>query len=164
MSAGDMQALLLTLKLASTVTIILLFFGIPFSWWLARSHSKLTSLLTALVAMPLILPPTVLGFYLLLLLGPEGPVGKITTQLGIGLFPFTFSGLVIASIIYSLPFTVQPLVSAFEAIPGRTLEVASTLRASPIDAFFSKLVCSATAVMERIASEICAHCSSNSTG
>ena len=88
MSAGDMQALLLTLKLASTVTIILLFFGIPFSWWLARSHSKLTSLLTALVAMPLILPPTVLGFYLLLLLGPEGPVGKITTQLGIGLLGY----------------------------------------------------------------------------
>lgn len=137
LSTGDLQALLLTLKLASTVTIILLFFGIPFSWWLARSHSKLTSLLTALVAMPLILPPTVLGFYLLLLLGPEGPVGKITTQLGIGLFPFTFTGLVIASIIYSLPFTIQPLVSAFEAIPNRTLEVASTLRASPIDAFFS---------------------------
>ena len=137
LSAGDMQALLLTLKLASTVTVILLVFGIPFSWWLARSHSKLTSFLTALVARPLILPPTVLGFYLLLLLGPEGPIGKVTTQLGIGVFPFTFSGLVIASIIYSLPFTIQPLVSAFEAIPTRTLEVASTLRASAIDAFFS---------------------------
>ncbi|WP_100642520.1 molybdate ABC transporter permease subunit [Alteromonas facilis] len=137
LSTSDMQALLLTLKLASTVTILLLCFGIPFSWWLARSRSKLTSLLTALVAMPLILPPTVLGFYILLLLGPEGPVGKVTTQLGFGVFPFTFSGLVIASIVYSLPFTVQPLVSAFEAIPTRTLEVASTLRASPIDTFFS---------------------------
>ncbi|MEM7418389.1 MAG: molybdate ABC transporter permease subunit [Pseudomonadota bacterium] len=132
-----MQALLLTLKLASTVTVILLVFGIPFSWCLARSHSKFTSFLTALVAMPLILPPTVLGFYLLLLLGPEGPIGKVTTQLGIGVFPFTFSGLVMASIIYSLPFTIQPLVSAFEAIPTRALEVASTLRASAIDAFFS---------------------------
>jgi molybdate transport system permease protein len=132
-----LQALWLTAKLSAVVTLILLIVGTPIAWWLARTHSPLKAPVGALVALPLVLPPTVLGFYLLLAMGPNGFVGKLTTQLGIGLLPFTFTGLVIASVFYSLPFMVQPLQHAFESIGRRPLEVAATLRATPLDAFFS---------------------------
>ena len=140
MDANDLGAIWLTLKLASVTTILLLLIGTPIAWWLARTRSKLKGVLGAIVALPLILPPTVLGFYLLLAMGPDGPVGQFTVALGIGLLPFTFWGLVIGSVFYSLPFMVQPLQSAFEAIGERPLEVAATLRASPLDAFFTVAV------------------------
>src|SRR5690606_2039082 len=107
----------------------------PLAWWLARTRSAWKAPVGALVAMPLILPPTVIGFYLLLFMGPQGPLGQLSDWLGIGLLPFTFSGLVIASMVYSLPFVVQPLQTAFEQIGQRPLEVAATLRASPWDSF-----------------------------
>jgi len=116
---------------------VLLLLGTPIAWWLARTRSALKPLWASLVAMPLVLPPTVLGFYLLLLMGPHGPVGQFTQWLGIGRLPFTFSGLVVASVLYSMPFVVQPLQQAFEAIPERLLEAAATLRASPWDRFAS---------------------------
>lgn len=137
MDANDLGAIWLTLKLASVTTILLLLIGTPIAWWLARTRSKLKGVLGAIVALPLILPPTVLGFYLLLVMGPNGPVGQFTAWLGLGVLPFTFPGLVIASVFYSLPFMVQPLQNAFEAIGDRPLEVAATLRASPWDTFFS---------------------------
>ena len=132
-----LQALWLTVKLSAVVTLILLLVGTPIAWWLARTDSPLKAPVGALVALPLVLPPTVLGFYLLLAMGPEGFVGKLTAALGLGLLPFTFPGLVVASVFYSLPFMVQPLQNAFEAIGRRPLEVAATLRATPLDAFFS---------------------------
>lgn len=131
----DISAILLTLKLATVSTIILLFIGTPLAWWLSRSTSWAKSLIGAVVALPLVLPPTVLGFYLLLFLGPHGLGGTITQQLGIGLLPFTFWGLVVASVCYSLPFVVQPIQNAFEAIGKRPLEAAATLRASPLEQF-----------------------------
>lgn len=140
MDANDLGAIWLTLKLASVVTILLLLFGTPIAWWLARTRSKLKGVIGAVVALPLVLPPTVLGFYLLLVMGPNGPVGKFTEWLGLGVLPFTFPGLVIASLFYSLPFMVQPLQNAFEAIGDRPLEVAATLRASPWDTFWSVVV------------------------
>jgi len=127
----------LTLKLAGFTTAILLVLGTPIAWWLARSNHWIRQPIAAIVALPLVLPPTVLGFYLLVLMGPKGMVGQLTEQLGLGLLPFTFEGLVIASVIYSLPFTVQPLQNAFASINQQLLEVASTLRASPGDRFFS---------------------------
>ena len=127
----------LTLKLAGFTTAILLVLGTPIAWWLVRSNHWVRQPIAAIVALPLVLPPTVLGFYLLVLMGPKGLVGQLTEQLGLGLLPFTFEGLVIASVIYSLPFTVQPLQNAFASINQQLLEVASTLRASPIDRFFS---------------------------
>ncbi|MBQ0831694.1 molybdate ABC transporter permease subunit [Marinobacter sp.] len=127
----------LTLKLAGFTTVILLVLGTPIAWWLARSNHWIRQPVAAIVALPLVLPPTVLGFYLLVLMGPKGIVGQLTEQLGLGLLPFTFEGLVIASVIYSLPFTVQPLQNAFGSINQQFLEVASTLRASPRDRFFS---------------------------
>ena len=127
----------LTLKLASLTTLLLLVAGTPIAWWLARSRHWLRQPVAAVVALPLVLPPTVLGFYLLILMGPEGVVGQLTEKLGLGLLPFTFEGLVIASMIYSLPFTVQPLQNAFQTINQQLLEVAATLRASPRDRFFS---------------------------
>lgn len=136
----DWQALVLTAKLASVVTLALYVVGTPVAWWLARSHSRWRGPVAAVVALPLVLPPTVLGFYLLLALGPNGPVGALTEALGLGLLPFTFRGLVVASVFYSLPFMVQPLQAAFEAVGRRPLEAAATLRASPIDAFFSVVV------------------------
>jgi molybdate transport system permease protein len=123
--------------LAAVATLMLLVVGTPLAWWLAHTRSRLKPVWSALVAMPLVLPPTVLGFYLLLLMGPQGPVGQLTQALGLGRLPFTFAGLVVASVIYSLPFVVQPLQQAFEAIPERLLEAAATLRASPWDRFFS---------------------------
>ncbi|MFL6631280.1 MAG: molybdate ABC transporter permease subunit [Massilia sp.] len=140
LDAADLAAVRLTLELATVVTLLLLLVGTPIAWWLARSRSRLRHAVGAVVALPLVLPPTVIGFYLLLLLGPNGPVGRLTEALGIGLLPFSFGGLVLASVCYSLPFVVQPLQNAFEAIGTRPLEVAATLRASPWDAFWSVAV------------------------
>jgi len=131
----DWSAIWLTLKLASTVTLLLLIVGTPIAWWLAHTRSRLRGVISALVSMPLVLPPTVLGFYLLLLMGPHGPVGYLTQAVGLGMLPFTFAGLVLASTFYSLPFVVQPVQNAIEAIGRRPLEVAATLRASPWDSF-----------------------------
>jgi molybdate transport system permease protein len=137
LSPAEWSAVRLTAELAAVTTVLLLVVGTPMAWWLARTHSRSKPFWAALVAMPLVLPPTVIGFYLLLLMGPHGPVGQFTQWLGIGRLPFTFAGLVVASVIYSLPFVVQPLQQAFEAIPERTLEAAATLRASPWDRFFT---------------------------
>lgn len=137
MPAVYWDAIALTLKLAGCTTLLLLVFGTPLAWWLARTRSWLKGPLGALVALPLVLPPTVLGFYLLVAMGPQGPVGQATQALGLGLLPFTFAGLVVGSVFYSLPFVVQPLQNAFEAIGERPLEAAATLRASPLDTFFS---------------------------
>lgn len=137
LSSADLSAIWLTLKLASSVTVLLLIIGTPIAWWLARSDHWLKGPLSAIVALPLVLPPTVLGFYLLLAFGPKGPIGQLTQGLGLGLLPFTFWGLVVASVLYSLPFVVQPLQNAMEALGKRPLEVAATLRASPRDRFFT---------------------------
>ena len=137
MSHATWTTLRLTAELAGLSTLLLLLLGAPLAWWLARTRSAFKPVAAALVAMPLVLPPSVLGFYLLLLMGPQGAVGQFTQWLGLGRLPFTFAGLVVASVIYSLPFVVQPLQQAFEAIPERLLEAASTLRASPLDRFFS---------------------------
>ena len=134
---SDIQSIWLTIRLASVVTAILLLVGTPVAWWLARSRSRMKGVFAAVVALPLVLPPSVLGFYLLLAMGPNGPVGQLTRSLGIGVLPFTFWGLVIASVFYSLPFMVQPLQNTFESIGDRPMEVASTLGASRLDAFFT---------------------------
>lgn len=136
-SPEDFQAIWLTLRLATTVTALLLVIGTPIAWWLARTHSWWKGPVGAVVALPLVLPPTVLGFYLLLAMGPNGFVGQLTQSLGLGLLPFTFWGLVVASVFYSLPFVVQPIQNAIEALGERPLEVAATLRAGPWDRFFS---------------------------
>lgn len=140
LSESDLQAIWLTLRLAGIVTLILLVLGTPIAWWLARTRTRWKGMIGAVVALPLVLPPSVLGFYLLLAMGPYGPVGHLTKALGIGPLPFTFEGLVIASVFYSLPFMVQPLQNAFEAIGDRPLEVAATLRASRLDIFFTVAV------------------------
>lgn len=140
LSADDLQAIWLTVRLAGVVTLILLVLGTPVAWWLARSSSRWRRPVAAVVALPLVLPPSVLGFYLLLTMGPDGPLGQLTEALGVAPLAFTFQGLVIASVLYSLPFMVQPLQSAFESIGERPLEVAATLRASPLDAFFTVVV------------------------
>jgi molybdate transport system permease protein len=137
LSPGDLQAIWLTLKLASVTTVLLLLLATPLAWWLARARGRWPAVVGAFVALPLVLPPTVLGFYLLVALGPQGWGGQLTQALGLGLLPFTFGGLVVASVIYSLPFAVQPLQHAFEAAGTRPLEVAATLGARPLDAFFS---------------------------
>ncbi len=140
LNPGDLSAIWVTLKLATTTTLLLLLIGTPIAWWLAKTRSWWKNPVGAVVALPLVLPPTVLGFYLLLLLGPNGAVGKFTQWAGLGLLPFTFWGLVVASVVYSMPFVVQPLQNAFEAIGDRPLEAAATLGASPLDAFFSVAV------------------------
>lgn len=140
MTAADLAAVWLTAKLATVTTLWLLVVGTPMAWWLARTRSRLKPFWAAVVAMPLVLPPTVIGFYLLVLMGPQGPVGQFTQWLGLGRLPFTFAGLVVASVIYSLPFVVQPLQQAFEAVPERLLEASATLRAGPWDRFFSVAV------------------------
>ena len=137
LDAEALQALWLTLKLSTVVTLILLVIGTPIAWWLVQTRSWLKRPIGALVALPLVLPPSVVGFYLLLSMGPQGPVGQFTRALGVGQLPFTFWGLVIASVFYSLPFMVQPLQTAFEAVGKRPMDVAATLRATPLDAFFS---------------------------
>ena len=137
LDASDLGAVWLTIKLASVTTVILLLIGTPIAWWLARTPSRLRGPVGALVALPLVLPPTVIGFYLLLALGPHGFIGQTTQALGLGSVVFSFTGLVIGSVIYSMPFVVQPLQNAFTAVGDRPLEVAATLRASPLDCFFS---------------------------
>jgi len=137
MTAADWSAIVLTAELAAVSTLLLLLLGTPIAWWLARTRSRLKPVWASLVAMPLVLPPTVLGFYLLVLMGPLGPVGQLTQSLGVGRLPFTFAGLVVASVLYSMPFVVQPLQQAFEAIGERVLEAAATLRAGAWDRFFT---------------------------
>jgi molybdate transport system permease protein len=136
-TAADLGAIVLTLKLAGLTTLILLLLGTPLAWWLARTRSAWKGPVGALVALPLVLPPTVLGFYFLVTMGPNGPIGAFTQWLGVGLLPFSFAGLVIGSVVYSMPFVVQPIQNAFEAIGSEPLEAAATLRASPLDRFFS---------------------------
>lgn len=140
LTSADFATLLLTFKVASLSTIFMLLFGTPLAWWLARTHSKWRGLINAVVALPLVLPPTVLGFYLLILLGKNGAIGHFTAWLGVGTLPFTFAGLVVASVLYSLPFVVQPLQTAFLSIGNQPLEAAATLRASPFDTFFNVVV------------------------
>jgi molybdate transport system permease protein len=136
----DITALAITMKLALASTLILLLVGTPLAWWLARTRWRYKFIPEALIALPLVLPPTVLGFYLLIMLGPHGPVGGLVEAAGFEPLVFTFSGLVIGSVIYSMPFVVQPLQDAFSAIGQRPLEVAATLRASPLDRFFTVAV------------------------
>jgi molybdate transport system permease protein len=135
--AADLGAIFLTLQLAALTTAILLVLGTPLAWWLARTRSAWKGAVGALVALPIVLPPTVIGFYFLVAMGPDGPIGRLTQAIGIGLLPFTFAGLVVGSVVYSLPFVVQPIQNAFEAIGEAPLETAATLRASPLDTFFS---------------------------
>lgn len=137
LSSADFAAIWLTLQLATLTTVILLLIGTPIAWWLARSRSWLKGPVGAVVALPLVLPPTVIGFYLLVSMGPNGVIGQFTQSLGLGILPFSFAGLVVGSVFYSMPFVVQPLQSAFEAIGERPLEVAATLRSGPWDTFFS---------------------------
>ncbi|WP_027896907.1 molybdate ABC transporter permease subunit [Zestomonas thermotolerans] len=134
---ADLAAIWLTLKLATLTTLLLLLLGTPIAWWLAHTRSRLKAPVSALVALPLVLPPTVIGFYLLVGMGPNGPIGQLTQSLGLGLLPFSFAGLVVGSMIYSLPFVVQPLHNAFVAMGTRPLEVAATLRAGPWERFFT---------------------------
>ncbi|RIZ70215.1 MAG: molybdate ABC transporter permease subunit [Methylococcales bacterium] len=140
LTPADLDALLLTFKVASLATLFMLLIGTPLAWWLARTNSIFKGFINAIVSLPLVLPPTVLGFYLLVLMGPAGVIGKLTNELGLGTLPFTFPGLVIASVLYSMPFVVQPLQAAFTSIGQQPLEAAATLRASPIDSFFSVVV------------------------
>jgi molybdate transport system permease protein len=139
-SDSDIETILLTLRLATTVTLLLMLIGTPIAWWLARTKSVWKGPISAVVALPLVLPPTVLGFYLLVAMGPQGFIGELTQSLGFGTLPFTFTGLVVASVFYSMPFVVQPIQNAFEALGDRPLEVAATLRAGPWDTFFSVIV------------------------
>ena len=139
-SETDFTALVLTLQLAGLTTLILLLVGTPFAWWLSRSKWRFKFLLEAIIALPLVLPPTVLGFYLLVALGPNGPVGGAVVAMGGQSLAFTFTGLVIGSVVYSMPFVIQPLHNSFNAIGSRPMEVAATLRASPLDRFFTVAV------------------------
>ena len=136
MSLSDLQAFGLTLRLAALTTLLLLLIGTPIAWWLAHTRSRWRHGVAALVALPLVLPPTVVGFYLLLLMGPRGTVGRLTHWLGAAPLPFSFRALVLASVLYSLPFVVQPLANAFELTGRRPLEAAACLRAGPLDRFF----------------------------
>lgn len=137
---ADLAAIWLTLRLAGVTTLLLLLVGTPLAWWLARTRSAWKGPVAAIVALPLVLPPTVIGFYLLVTLGPSGAIGQLTQALGLGGLAFTFWGLVVGSVVYSLPFVVQPLQNAFDAIGERPLEVAATLRAGPLDTFFSVVI------------------------
>ncbi|QHE87010.1 molybdate ABC transporter permease subunit [Hydrogenophaga sp. BPS33] len=137
LTPSDLQAIGLTLQVASLTTLILLLVGVPLAWWLARSPSAWSRPIGALVSMPLVLPPSVLGFYLLVLMGPHGPVGQWTQALGLGVLTFSFPGLVIASVFYSLPFMVQPVQNAMQSLGDRPLEAAASLRASPLDTFLT---------------------------
>ena len=137
LNPGDWSAIGLTLRLATTTMALLLVLCTPLAWWLAHTPSRWRGPVSAVVALPLVLPPTVIGFYLLITMGPNGPIGQFTQWLGVGALPFTFWGLVAGSLIYSLPFAVQPLQAAFEAIGTRPLEAAATLGAGPLDRFFT---------------------------
>ena len=132
-----LQAIWLTLQLATLTTLVLLLIATPLAWWLSQTQSWWKGPVSALVILPVVLPPTVLGFYLLMLMGPAGPLGQFTQAMGWGLLSFTFTGLVIGSVVFSMPFAVQPLLHAFESMGRRPMEVAATLRASPVDAFFT---------------------------
>lgn len=140
LSQSDLSAILLTVQLATTVTVVLLILGTPIAWWLAHTHSLWRRPVAAVIAMPLVLPPTVLGFYLLIFMAPQGWLGQVTHSLGMGSLAFTFWGLVVGSVIYSLPFVVQPLYNALLALGERPLEVAATLGASPWDRFVSVVI------------------------
>ncbi|MBK51812.1 MAG: molybdate ABC transporter permease subunit [Gammaproteobacteria bacterium] len=137
LSEADWAAIRLSLQLATVTTGILLLLGTPLAWWLARTGSWLKGPVAAIVAIPLVLPPTVLGFYLLMAMGPNGPIGQLTESLGLGTLPFTFWGLVVGSVCYSMPFVVQPLQNAFASIGQRPLEMAATLRANAWDRFLN---------------------------
>ena len=132
-----LDAIGLTLALATSTTLILLALATPLAWWLSQTQSRWRAPIGALATLPLVLPPSVLGFYLLVAMGPQGPLGQLTQAMGWGVLSFTFTGLLIGSVVFSLPFAVQPVQHAFESMGSRPLEVAYTLRASPIDAFFS---------------------------
>jgi molybdate transport system permease protein len=136
LSPDNLEAIWLTVKVAAITTAILLVVGTPLAWWLARSKAWIAKPVGALVSLPLVLPPSVLGFYLLVVMGPHGPVGQWMVALGLPTLPFTFAGLVVASVFYSLPFMVQPILSSMQALGERPLEAAATLRASPLDRFF----------------------------
>jgi len=136
LTADNLQALWLTFQVAGLTTLVLLVLGTPLAWWLARSRAWIARPIGALVSLPLVLPPSVLGFYLLVALGPEGPVGRWMAAVGLPLLPFTFPGLVLASVLYSLPFMVQPVLNSMQALGERPLEAAATLRASPLDTFW----------------------------
>ncbi len=137
LDANGIAAIRLSIELSILATLILMVAGTPVAWWIARGRSRWRAPVRAVVALPLVLPPSVLGFYLLVSMGPNGPLGKLTQAMGLGLLSFSFWGLLIGSIIYSLPFVVQPLINAFESIGQRPLEAAATLRAGPLDAFMS---------------------------
>ncbi len=137
MNVLDLQACWLTVKLAVVSTIALLLIGVPLGWWLARDRSLFGRVAGAVVSLPLVLPPTVIGFYLLLLLGPKGPIGHVAEALNFGPLVFSFEGLVIGSIVYSLPFVVSPIRSGFASIQAAQMEAAAVLRASPLDRFFT---------------------------
>ncbi len=139
-SDADLTSIFLTLQLATIVTVLLILIGTPIAWWLARTKSWWKGPISAIVALPLVLPPTVIGFYLLLAMGPNGLIGKATLAMGLGTLPFSFWGLVVASLFYSLPFVVQPIQNAIEALGDRPLEVAATLGAGPRDRFFSVVI------------------------
>ncbi|MGN1149695.1 MAG: molybdate ABC transporter permease subunit [Sutterella sp.] len=136
LTLADLGPVWLSLRLAAVTTVVLLILGLPLGWWLSQKKSALCSPVSAIVTLPLVLPPSVLGFYILVALGPHGPIGQITEAIGWGTLNFTFTGLVIGSVIYSLPFMVQPVVTAFESIGPRPMEVAATLQCRPVDAFF----------------------------
>ena len=137
---ADLAAVWLTIRLASVVTVLLLLFATPLAWWLASTRSRLKPLVGAVATLPIVLPPSVLGFYLLLTLGPTGPIGRLCMLLGVAPLPFSFGGLVLASVLYSLPFVLQPLQNAFETIGERAFEAAATLGAGPWDRFWSVAV------------------------
>lgn len=137
LTSEDWGAIRLTLRLASITTAILFVVGTPIAWWLSRTRGTLRNAIAAVVAVPLVLPPSVLGFYLLMAMGASGPIGAFTQWIGIGILPFTFAGLVVASVLYSLPFMVQPLQASFEAVGTGPMEAAATLRASPLDRFLT---------------------------
>jgi molybdate transport system permease protein len=140
MTRIDWAPVVLTCELAAAATLVLMLFGTPIAWWLAHTRSRLASLVEAMIALPLVLPPTVLGFYLLVLLGPQGAVGRVWESLGGERLVFSFGGLLVGSVIYSLPFVVQPLASGFRTLDRRLLEAAAVLGASPLDRFFSVAV------------------------
>ena len=133
----DLSAIWLTLKLATLTTLILLLIGTPLAWKLSRTKKWWRNPVNALITLPFVLPPTVLGFYLLVIMGPDGPLGHFCRWLNLPALPFSFGGLLLASLIYSLPFVIQPLQNTFETIGKSSLEAAATLRASPLDTFFS---------------------------
>lgn len=136
----DVSAIWLSIKLATTVTAILLFIGTPIAWWLTRTRSILKNVVSTIITVPLVLPPTVLGFYMLIAMSDHGMIGKLTQSLGLGTLPFTYEGLVVASVLYSMPFVIQPIYNAMESISQHQLDIASTLHASPLDRFFNLII------------------------